>query len=95
MLQGEEYDTSIDLWSIGVLTYELLVGEAPFYHPSRKETMKKIIYSSTDSLHFPPSVPKDAESLVRGLLQRDPGKRFKCRDILHSAFLRRAAPVHF
>lgn len=28
---------------MGVLCYELMVGKAPFYHISRKETMRKII----------------------------------------------------
>lgn len=34
---------TVDLWCLGVLTYELLTGKAPFYHISRKETMKKIL----------------------------------------------------
>jgi aurora kinase len=43
ILEGEEYDMSVDLWCLGILTYEILVGKAPFYHISRKETMKKIM----------------------------------------------------
>lgn len=43
ILEGTEYDMSVDLWCLGVLAYELLVGKAPFFHFSRKETMKKII----------------------------------------------------
>lgn len=34
---------SVDLWCLGVLAFELLVGKAPFYHISRKETIKKIL----------------------------------------------------
>ncbi len=30
------YDYTVDLWCLGVLAYELLVGKAPFYHISRK-----------------------------------------------------------
>lgn len=33
----------MDVWAIGVLAYEMLVGKAPFYHISRKETMKSIM----------------------------------------------------
>lgn len=43
ILEGSEYDQAVDLWCLGVLTYELLVGRAPFYHFSRKETMRKIL----------------------------------------------------
>lgn len=30
ILQGTKYDEKIDVWSIGVLTYEILVGKPPF-----------------------------------------------------------------
>jgi aurora kinase len=36
ILEGVEYDLSVDLWCLGVLTYELLVGKAPFFHLSKK-----------------------------------------------------------
>lgn len=43
ILEGREYDMAVDLWCLGILAYEILVGKAPFYHMSRKETMKRII----------------------------------------------------
>jgi len=43
MLEGKEYDEAVDLWSLGVLAYELLTGKLPFYSDSRKETIRKII----------------------------------------------------
>lgn len=43
VLKGQQYGLEIDLWCLGVLCYELLVGKAPFYHAKIKETMKKII----------------------------------------------------
>ncbi len=36
ILEGSEYDITVDLWCLGVLAYELVVGKAPFFHYSRK-----------------------------------------------------------
>ena len=33
---------TVDLWCLGVMTFELMTGKAPFYHISRKETLKRI-----------------------------------------------------
>lgn len=40
---GQDYDNSVDLWSIGVLAYELTTGTTPFYQSTRDETMNRII----------------------------------------------------
>ncbi|GMF24749.1 unnamed protein product [Phytophthora fragariaefolia] len=34
-LQGEKYDESVDIWAIGIIMYELLVGKPPFEAPVR------------------------------------------------------------
>lgn len=36
VLKGEDYDFSVDIWCLGVLAYEIMVGKAPFYDRSRK-----------------------------------------------------------
>jgi serine/threonine protein kinase len=33
--QGEKYDESVDIWAIGIIMYELLVGKPPFEAPVR------------------------------------------------------------
>jgi serine/threonine protein kinase len=50
LLEGKEYDIAIDLWCLGVLCFELMAGKCPFYHISRKETMKKIINVPTATI---------------------------------------------
>ena len=63
---------SVDLWCLGVLAYELLVGKAPFYHISRKETMKKIMSVESSSLVFPDSLSEKAVSFICSLLRKRP-----------------------
>eukprot|EP01083_Nonionella_stella_P269066 910079_1 len=42
MVVGEQHDESVDVWAIGILTYEFLVGRPPFEHASQKETYRRI-----------------------------------------------------
>jgi len=43
VLQRKNYDASVDIWCIGVLTYELLTGRAPFESDHRNVVMEKIL----------------------------------------------------
>ena len=36
---GKPYDHRTDIWSLGVVLYQLLVTDFPFYHQSENETM--------------------------------------------------------
>jgi len=42
MLKGIKYDHRVDIWGLGVLTYELLVGSPPFMSDSFRYTSEKI-----------------------------------------------------
>ena len=79
---------SVDLWCLGVLAYELLVGKAPFYHLSRKETMKKIMNVDSTPLIFPQGLSKDAISFIENLLRKNPLERMTAENILEHEFLR-------
>ena len=43
ILERLSYTTKCDIWSIGILTYELLTGDIPFKIGCEKE-LKKIVY---------------------------------------------------
>jgi len=51
----------VDLWSLGVLTYEFIVGHPPFEAEEVKDTYKRIV---DVDLRFPPTMSKEAKDLI-------------------------------
>jgi len=72
VLEGKGYTKAVDWWAFGVLMYEMLVGNAPFYSPNIQQMYVKI---QTARLEFPESFDAATKSLLSQLLERDPQKR--------------------
>lgn len=61
MVEGREHDETADIWSLGVLCYEFLVGKPPFEAEGTRATYRRI--SSVD-LRFPNYVSNGARDLI-------------------------------
>ena len=61
MVEGAMHDEKVDLWSLGVLCYEFLVGKPPFEADGHRETYKRI---SKVDLKFPSTVSSGARDLL-------------------------------
>ena len=66
------YDTAVDIWSIGALFYEMLVGRPPFYGRTDEVIMQNIL---TKNPTFPTFLSKPAIDLVSQLLRKNPAER--------------------
>jgi len=93
VLTGEKaYDKSVDLWSVGVITYVLLCGYPPFYATTQPALFEKIIHAN---YHFPDpewSLVSDiAKNFIKSLLVLDPKKRLTAEECLEHPFLSGAA----
>lgn len=78
MVEGREHDSTADVWSLGVLAYEFLVGSPPFEAECYRATYRRI--SSVD-LRFPSSVSSGARDLISKILVKDQSKRMRLTDI--------------
>ncbi|VDK55148.1 unnamed protein product [Anisakis simplex] len=86
MIQGNDHDEKVDLWSLGVLCYEFLVGRPPFESKTNSETYKLIIKVRYD---FPPHVSGEARDLISKLLKRRPDERLSLKGVMQHPWIRR------
>ncbi len=74
--RGEELDYRTDLWSFGVVLYEILTGELPFHGDSEAALIYKILNEEPKSIQkFRSDVPDNMIALISLLLQKDPANR--------------------
>jgi eukaryotic-like serine/threonine-protein kinase len=73
---GEPIDPRSDLFSLGVLLYELVAGMSPFAAEGAVETMQRVLHDPAPSLAGAhPDVPPLLASLIDRLLAKDPAHR--------------------
>lgn len=72
VLEGRSVSPETDLWSLGCIVYQLLVGETPFAGASEYLTFCNI---RENRVTFPPGFSEDARDLVLGLLVTEPSAR--------------------
>ncbi|CCG83507.1 Serine/threonine protein kinase [Taphrina deformans PYCC 5710] len=89
ILRYEKYDATADLWSVGTVLYEMLVGKPPFGASNPVELLKKIDMAK-DMIKFPLDVVfnDDLQTLVKSLLRRNPKDRISFDDFFSSAAVR-------
>lgn len=87
LVQEQPYNHSVDLWSFGIIIYELFAGQPPFFTNQLGTLIKLII---KQSIKYPPNMSKEFKSFLRGLLIKEPEKRMKWSDILEHPFLKKS-----
>ena len=76
ILRYEKYDAKADLWSVGTVLYEMVVGKPPFRASNHVELLRKI-ERGDDKIRFPEDVvvSDSMKKLIRCLLKRAPVER--------------------
>ncbi|CAI5999065.1 unnamed protein product [Closterium sp. NIES-64] len=87
-VEGEQHGREVDVWALGVLLYELLVGCPPFEAPTQTDTYRRIVEVDVRfPLHVRVSQP--AKDLIRRLLVRQPSQRLPLASLLHHPWVLR------
>ncbi|XP_028318161.1 serine/threonine-protein kinase N2 [Gouania willdenowi] len=72
VLTDNNYTRSVDWWGLGVLIYEMMVGESPFPGDDEEEVFDSIV---NDDVSFPSFLSPETVSLITKLLQKNPEQR--------------------
>src|SRR3990167_5827285 len=84
ILKLEEYDEKVDIWTVGILLYELFHNIEPYQGENPQQVLQAI---QTRTLQIDSKVPEQAKDLVRYILNIDRHKRPSISQILNHPYL--------
>lgn len=80
---GTKLDGRSDLYSVGIMLYEMLTGKTPYGDGSKTSILGKLAFDQQElSLPFPSDVPSMLQGVVRDLLRRQRDERIPDADTL-------------
>ncbi|XP_073301385.1 serine/threonine-protein kinase TIO-like isoform X2 [Primulina huaijiensis] len=85
LVREQPYNHTADLWSLGVILYELFVGQPPFYTNSVYALIRHII---KDPVKYPDNMSSNFRSFLKGLLNKVPQNRLTWPALLEHPFVK-------
>ena len=96
LVNHQVYGKEIDVWSLGILLYEMIHGYSPF-RPNKPKFNEKDVMENikNHNLIFGKTVSDECKRLIYHLLDPDINKRYTVEDIYNSDFVKKYEKLHY
>ncbi|KZO92072.1 Pkinase-domain-containing protein, partial [Calocera viscosa TUFC12733] len=93
VLTDKGHGKPVDIWSIGVITYVLLCGYAPFQNPDEEEMIEKTVHADV-RFHeqYWKNVSQEAKDFIKTLLVVDQHKRPTIEEVMQLPWIKHHTP---
>jgi Tol biopolymer transport system component len=75
--RGRRVDKRTDIWSFGVVLYEMLTGASPFVGETASDSIGAVLHKGVDLRRLPPSTPVGVRRVLERCLERDKSLRYR------------------
>ncbi len=93
-VRGDQVDHQTDIWSFGVVLYEMITGRMPFRGGYNEAILYQILNEDPEPIsNLRPDIPVELERIVMKAMHKEPGERYQEIDeILTDLTLRKEEP---
>ena len=76
--RGQQVDARTDIWSLGVMLYEMIAGRSPFSAPSGSDVLAAILQNEPAPVaRFEPDAPAEVQRILTKTLRKDRSQRYQ------------------
>jgi serine/threonine-protein kinase len=91
---GKKVDERADIYSLGVIMYEMLAGTPPYSRGDHRSVMYQHVQGKAQALHDAnASIPRELSNVVSKTMQVDKAKRYASMDELRTALVAAAEKI--